>query len=37
LTDPAPVVTAKLAKIALLARILFKGFLLFFGYINFAL
>jgi hypothetical protein len=36
LADPAPVVTAKLAKIALLARILFKAFQLFFRHINFA-
>jgi hypothetical protein len=37
LADPAPIVTAKLTKIALLARILFKAFLLFFRHINFAL
>jgi len=35
--DCAPVITAKLTKIALLARILVKAFLLFFRHINFAL
>jgi hypothetical protein len=36
-THPAPIVTARLAKITLPARMLFKTFLLFFRDIDFAL